>query len=95
MFFSVDIVVNRIINEDIDHVDKPTTTRKLKYPCTICCKSVMTNQKAIECDSCKLWAHIKCDGTSNQVYESMLDNMMEFGCATQTLWYCLVCKGPS
>lgn len=33
-----------------------------KYPCTLCEKTVRYNQKALQCDECKEWTHIKCDG---------------------------------
>ena len=31
-----------------------------KYPCKICNNLVAENHKAIQCDKCQLWVHIKC-----------------------------------
>ena len=88
MAFSIDTIVNNIIREDFDMINLPANSRKLKYPCSICKNSVMNNQKAIECDSCKLWAHIKCDGTSSDTYRQMMEDVSN----SDTPWYCLVCR---
>ena len=53
-----DINVNRLSN--------------LKFPCSICNKNVLSNQKAIQCDSCNLWSHIKCDGSSIETYIKLM-----------------------
>ena len=90
MNFSVDTVVNRVICEDIDSLSMPVATRKVKNPCSICFGPVMKNQKGVECDSCKLYAHIKCDGSvSAAEYEI---NTIKYGCASESPWYCLVCR---
>ena len=52
-----------------------------KYPCSVCGKCVRSNQKALECDGCQLWAHIKCVGVSNTVYNE-LDAKSRFS------WHC-------
>ena len=44
------------------------------YPCGICQKNVNMNQKAIECTSCNLWIHIKCNGTTIDEYNNIMDN---------------------
>ena len=31
-----------------------------RYPCGICLKPVAKNHKAVKCDYCDLWIHIKC-----------------------------------
>ena len=46
----------------------------------------MKNQRAIQCDTCNLWAHIKCDGTSTESYSKMMDDV------DNTEWHCLVCR---
>ena len=43
------------------------------YPCGICQKNVCNNQKAIECTNCHYWIHIKCNGTTNDEYNKMID----------------------
>jgi len=32
----------------------------IKYPCAACKKSCRVNQKAIFCDICQKWIHLKC-----------------------------------
>ena len=44
------------------------------YPCGICQKNVNNNQKAIECSLYKFWIHIKCNGTTNEEYNKMMDS---------------------
>ena len=39
----------------------------------ICKKNVNKNQKAIECIQCNQWIHIKCNGTSLEDYNIMLE----------------------
>ena len=43
------------------------------YPCGICQKNVSSNQKAIECTKCMHWIHIKCNGTTNDEYNNIID----------------------
>ena len=43
------------------------------YPCGICKKNVNKKQKAIECIQCNQWIHIKCNGTSLEDYNIMLE----------------------
>ena len=54
MTFSVDTIIENIIREELD-LGKPilNPSKKLKFPCSICNKSVMKNQKAVKCDICK------------------------------------------
>ena len=33
---------------------------KCKHPCEICSKTVRSNQRAVQCDSCNAWYHVKC-----------------------------------
>ena len=72
--------------ETIRSNSKPKSSRKIKYPCSICNKAVLDNQKAIQCDTCDLWCHIKCDGTSNEKYNYL---MLEENSSES--WHCLVC----
>ena len=64
MIFSIDTIIDKIICEE----DLGKSFCNLKYPCNLCSKSVMKNQKAVQCDSCDLWVHIKCNGTSDDEY---------------------------
>ena len=56
---------------------------RLKFPCSICNKSVQKNQNAIQCDKCDKWVHRKCEGMSIEKYNFHSNNETEF--------YCLYC----
>ena len=47
------------------------TEENSKYPCGICSKNVNSSHKAIQCDSCNFWNHIKCDQIDNKTYEEL------------------------
>ena len=32
-----------------------------KFPCKICAKNIQDKDKAVQCDLCELWIHIKCN----------------------------------
>ena len=51
-----------------------------KFRCKICVKNVSENFKAVQCDLCELWVHIKC----NNLNYSYLQNSNES-------WYCIEC----
>ena len=60
--------------------------RNLKYPCIHCkTKSVTKTQKALECDACKKWVHLKCTDLSDDQYIELGDN-------EDLLFFCLICK---
>ena len=40
-----------------------------KFPCKICNNPVAKNNKAVECDNCGLWVHIKCNKINTQTYK--------------------------
>ena len=55
----------------------------IKYPCSICCKHVAANHKAIQCDECNKWSHIKCNYiTSTEYYRKI---------GTEETWICVSC----
>ena len=41
------------------------------HPCGICTKKVGQRHKAIQCDLCNYWNHIRCDGIEDKVYEKI------------------------
>ena len=45
----------------------------IAYPCGVCSKPVATNHKAIECDLCKNWIHIKCNKFGKNDYKFFQD----------------------
>jgi len=55
-----------------------------KHPCTVCSKCVRSNQKALECDGCQMWAHIGCVGVSKKLYS-------ELEAKSQFSWHCPTC----
>jgi len=54
----------------------------IQYPCTVCHKSVNSNHKAVQCDDCQLWSHIRCVSTGDSMYQKPQD-------ATDFSWQCL------
>ena len=40
----------------------------VKFPCKICEKSVAENLKAVCCNTCNIWVHIKCNKISTNIY---------------------------
>ena len=43
-----------------------------RYPCGTCGRNVSTRMKAIKCDSCGYWNHIRCDEITPYDYEKLL-----------------------
>ena len=54
-----------------------------KFPCKICPKNVQDKDKAVQCDLCELWIHIKCNNLNYLDYR-YLQNCDES-------WYCIEC----
>ena len=55
-----------------------------QFPCGICLKPVAKNHKAVKCDYCDLWIHIKCNKINTQTYNLLLND--------NSAWYCLLCS---
>ena len=45
----------------------------IAYPCGVCNKSVASNHRAIECDLCKKWIHLKCNKLADKDYKFYQD----------------------
>ena len=73
----IDSIIESILNGRI------TPRSCVKFPCSICLKTVKSNHKAVQCDSCDLWVHIGCNGTT--------DNEYEFLKTCDDTWECLIC----
>lgn len=54
----------------------------IRFPCSVCNKLVTDNQDAIQCDSCNLWSHRKCNGISTVEYENLFSSENEWVCFT-------------
>ena len=39
------------------------------YPCGVCSKKVGVRMRALQCDICQYWNHIKCDNIDPSYYE--------------------------
>ncbi|KAK4322085.1 hypothetical protein Pmani_007138 [Petrolisthes manimaculis] len=54
--------------------------------CVICEKTVKNDDQAIQCEICRLWVHITCEGMPKEAY----DYIMSVG--DQVAWKCTYCK---
>ena len=58
-------------------------------------KNVGNNKKAVYCTMCEMWIHIKCNGTTNEEYNQMIDeNLTNNDNITNNIqeeWYCKKC----
>ena len=52
-----------------------------KFPCKVFNNPVGKNHKAVECDNCGSWVHIKCNKINTQTYKCL----QKESCA----WYCI------
>ena len=66
-----DIINKAITNFKLQQDKRITKKRNLKYPCSLCCKSVKNNQRSIYCDNCHLWIHKKCEGLTDTEYQKL------------------------
>ena len=46
----------------------------IAFPCSICSKAVHNRHRAIECDTCKQWVHIKCNKLDAKDYKYHQEN---------------------
>ncbi|CAG2195891.1 unnamed protein product [Mytilus edulis] len=76
------LILSILLSGDIHHNPGP-----IKHPCTDCNKPVKCNQKAIQCDFCDLWTHLKCTNLSVQEYNilSKSDDNYYCECCTNRL----------
>ena len=56
-----------------------------KYLCRVCCKEVKDNHRAISCDACDTWSHLKCSDVSIKLYNH-LTHLSNFK------WTCTKCR---
>ena len=55
----------RFFNEPAENEQNP------KYPCGICNKNVSSRFKALKCQNCGYWNHIRCDGIPVNMYDKL------------------------
>ena len=72
---------------DVHPCPGPGQSRKYKYPCIQCSKNVKSNSRAVSCDVCEEWIHIKCGNISGKVYDNAVKSDIEipFVCNRCTL----------
>ena len=57
---------------------------KIKFPCTICKRTVAKNHKALQCNLCDQWIHIKCNLIDKKTYEKLKHDT--------SFWFCINCS---
>ena len=57
----------------------------VQFPCNLCCKPVAKTHRALCCDICDQWVHIKCNNVSPSSYELLKS------CSSP--WFCVKCIG--
>ena len=67
--------------------DIETNPGPSKYPCKICNKPVARTHRALQCDECDQWVHIKCGDISPIEYENLGKS--------SAAWICHVCGFPN
>ena len=96
MALDIDLVKNHLIDSLKQQIDgyAYTINANHPFPCGICQKNVNVNQKAIECTNCKFWIHIKCNGTSMDEYNKMMDENAKLTEAEILIkeWHCNKCQ---
>lgn len=55
------------------------------FPCSVCVRSVHSNQRALQCDICQQWIHAACGGVSVEKYQHMSLQMDFFWCCPPCL----------
>ena len=64
----------------------PELEENFVFPCGVCGKRVGKRMRAIKCDLCNYWNHIKCDGVDPAQYETLKT------CDESISHYCKLCK---
>ena len=57
---------------------------KIKFPCAIFKRTVAKNHKALQCDLCDQWIHIKCNLIDKKTYEKLKHDT--------SFWFCINCS---
>ena len=60
----------------------------IEFPCRVCSKAVSVRHRAIECDICKTWVHIKCNKCDKNDYKFHQDHPDE-------PFYCIKCSAEN
>ena len=79
--------LSRIIFGDVHKNPGPVEKRTPKYPCSECGKGVRSNQDALLCAECNIWAHARCLNLSKDGFKYYLDH-------PDIQWNCSFCSLP-
>ena len=63
----------------------------IKDPCVLCRKFVAKTHRALRCDICLGWVHIKCNNVSPATFSKYMDNKNDPLIQIKDNWYCLKC----
>ena len=61
-----------------------------RYPCGTCGRNVSEHMKAVKCDSCNFWNHIRCDEIIPYDYDKMLK--LPLSEREKITHFCKICK---
>ena len=86
--YQVNLVMVILLLSGDDQLNPGPPTRTSKYPCGVCSKNVNSSHKAMECEDCFTWYHIKCANMVDSMYQV---HMHHNSCT----WVCHRCDLPS
>ena len=62
------VMVILLLSGDVQ-LNPDQSTRTPKYPCGVCSKNVNSSHKAMECEDCLMWYHIKCVNMGDHMHQ--------------------------
>ena len=66
----------------------------VKNPCSVCFGPVAKNHRAVSCDNCVRWTHIKCEGINPRRYKAMVEIIKADGNFTYVCKPCISSQLP-
>ena len=85
--FQMNLVMIILLSGDVQLNPGPPT-RTPKYPCGVCSKNANSSQKAMECEDCLTWYHIKCVNMGDNMYQVHMHH-------NSYTWVCIKCGLPN
>ena len=84
----VNLVMVILLLSGEDQFNAGPPTRTPKYPCGVCGKNVNSTHKAMECEDCLTWYHIKCASMRGNMYRVHMHH-------NSYTWVCIKCGLPN